>query len=109
MCGSVSVSVSVSVLVGVCCQVNQCFNAFTTYTLFRSFRTTQRDRLLYSAFTDTNCALTDLERTSIKWEISPKWLHSLQINDYLLSQPLKTADLHHEFGFIEKGRRSENL
>ena len=34
---------------------------------------------------------------------------SLQINDYLQSQPLKTADLHHEFGFIETGRRSENL
>ena len=68
MCGSVSVSVSVSILVGVCCQVNQCFNAFTTYTLFRSFRTTQRDRLLYSAFTDTNCAFTDLERTLIKWK-----------------------------------------
>ena len=27
---------------------------------------------------------------------------SLQINDYIQSQPLKTADLHHEFGFIEK-------
>ena len=59
MCGSVSVSVTVSILVGVCCQVNQCFNAFTTYTLFRSFRTTQRDWLLYSPFTDTNCAFTD--------------------------------------------------
>ena len=35
--------------------------------------------------------------------------NSLQINDYLLSQPLKTADLHHEFGFIEKDRRSKNL
>ena len=35
--------------------------------------------------------------------------NSLKINDYLQSQPLKTADLHHEFGFIEKGRRSENL
>ena len=35
--------------------------------------------------------------------------NSLQINDFLHSQPLKTADLHHEFGFIEKGRRSENL
>ena len=33
----------------------------------------------------------------------------LQINDYLQLQPLKTADLHHEFGFIEKGHRSENL
>ena len=33
----------------------------------------------------------------------------LQINDYLQSQPPKTADLHHEFGFIEKGRCSENL
>ena len=51
------------------------FNAFTTYILFCSFRTTQRDRLLYSAFTDTNYAFTDLERTLIKWEISPKWLH----------------------------------
>ena len=26
--------------------------------------------------------------------------NSLQINDYLQSQPLQTADLHHEFGFI---------
>ena len=34
--------------------------------------------------------------------------NSLQINDYLQSQPLKKADLHHEFGFIEKSRHSEN-
>ena len=36
-------------------------------------------------------------------------LNSLQINDYPQSQPLKTADLHHEVGFIEKGRRSEKF
>ena len=34
--------------------------------------------------------------------------NSLQLNDYFQSQPLKKADLHHEFGFIEKSRHSEN-
>ena len=45
---------------------------FISYNTARLLHT---NRLLYSAFTDTNCAFTDLERTLIKWEISPKWLH----------------------------------
>ena len=32
--------------------------------------------------------------------------NSLQINHYLQSHPLITADLHHESGFIEKKRKN---
>ena len=75
------VNVSLAIMMNISTRSLRTLFPFISYNKARFLRT---NRLLYSAFTDTNCAFTDLEHTLIKWEISPKWLHLMARTLYKL-------------------------
>ena len=75
------VNVNLAIMMNVSTPLLRTLFPFISYNTARLLRT---NRLLYSAYTDTNCMFTDLECTLIKWEISPKWLHLMARTLYKL-------------------------
>ena len=75
------VNVSLAIMMNVSTPLLRTLFPFISYNTARLHFT---NRILYSTFTVTNCAVTDLERTLIKWEISPKWLNLMARTLYKL-------------------------